>query len=359
MSSILPASVLAQGGGVWFPAQASSFGPEVDWIFHFILWLSVFFFVLIVGLMTYFVIKYRRRSEDEPAPVGPTHNQKLEVTWTVIPTILVGFIFWFGFEGYMDMRVAPRDATQIQVKAKTWVWTFVYPGGQVSDVLYLQKDKDYQFIMSSADVLHSMYVPAFRLKYDVVPGRYTTAWVRPTELGEYNLFCAEYCGKDHSRMNTKTVVLEPDAFEAQLKKLAEVGSPIEYGRRLYDGRGGCKACHSLDGSAVSGGGPSFKDLYVRERTTNPGGTFKADDNYVRESILKPQAKVVEGYPPVMPAPAGLSDTDVDALVQFVRHASEVGPVAGTADDPAAKGDQGGGGGGDAKDGQGGQEGGGR
>lgn len=320
--SMLPLGLIQQeygeGRNFWFPAQASNFAHEYDWVFYFVLWLSTFFFVAIVATMILFVVKYRRREEGEPAPHGPSHNTVLEITWTVIPTILVGFLFWFGFKGYMSMRVPPRDSYDIRVRAVSWKWSFEYPGGAESDILYVPKDRNVRLTMSSSDVIHSLYIPAFRVKYDVVPGRYTRVWFRPNTIGEFHLFCTEYCGKDHSRMTTSVVVLDQKSFEAQILKLAEesAGTPVEYGAKLYKSKG-CSACHSLDGSVTAAGGPSWKGLFETEREFTNGSKAIADMGYLRESIIQPHSKLVKGYGPIMPV-VPLKDRQVDALIEYIK-----------------------------------------
>ena len=304
------------GRNFWFPAQASNFAHEYDWVFYFVLWLSTFFFVAIVATMTLFVIKYRRRDEGEAAPHGPSHNSVLEVTWTVIPMILVGFLFWFGFKGYMSMRVPPRDSYNIRVKAAQWSWTFQYPGGAESDVLYVPKDKDIKLTMSSSDVIHALYIPAFRVKYDIVPGRYTRVWFRPTMKGEFHLFCAEYCGRDHSRMTTQVVVMDKFAFDARLQELEaeSSGDPVEYGKKLYVAKG-CSGCHTLDGSKSQG--PSWKGLFGKERVFSNAPKQVADEGYLRESMITPHKKLVKGFGALMPV-VPLKDRQIDALIEYIK-----------------------------------------
>ncbi len=318
--SMLPLAMIQQeygeGKNFWFHAQASNFAHEYDWVFYFVLYLSTFFFIAIVATMILFLVKYRRREEGEAAPHGPSHNTVLEITWTVIPTILVGFLFWFGFKGYMSQRVPPRDSYEIRVRSQRWVWSFESPGGIQSDVLYVPKGKNIKLRMSSSDVIHSLYIPAFRVKYDIVPGRYTQVWFRPTMKGEFHLFCTEYCGKDHSRMTTKVVVMDSFEFQGQLDKLAEeaTSDPVEYGAKLYKSKG-CSACHTLDG--VKGQGPSWKGLFGMEREFSNAKKLVVDEQYLRESIIQPHKKLVKGYGAVMPV-TQLKDRQVDALIEYIK-----------------------------------------
>ena len=229
-------------------------------MFYILLGISVFFFTLIVVLMMVFVIRYRRREGVEPSP-SPSHNTALEVVWTAIPILIVGFIFYQGVTGFMDLRTSPRQAYEIRVVARQWQWIFEYPNGHKDDQLHVPAGESVRLVMRSEDVIHGFYIPDFRVQMDVVPGRYTTIWFRAKEPGEHDLYCAQYCGTNHSDMFTKVVVHPPGEFE---KWLAEAGNlyknlpPAEAGKLLYSRRG-CSQCHSTDGTA--GTGPSFKGIF--------------------------------------------------------------------------------------------------
>ncbi len=305
-------------GSFWFPSASSSVAPEVDSLFHMILWISVFFFILIVAVMTYFVWKYRRR-DGVAAEHTSHHNTTLEVTWSVIPSLILVIIFYRGFTGYIDIRTPPPDAYEIQVIAQKWSWSFKYPNGYIDPELHLPVNTPVRFRLESRDVIHSFFVPSFRVKMDCVPGRYTHAWVNATQVGDYVLFCAEYCGTRHSDMLANVYVHESGEFEKWLEKASnflERMTPEEGGRELYRRRG-CIQCHSIDGTAKQG--PSFAGTYGTEQPMADGSKVLMDDNYIRESILNPNAKVHAGFRPVMPSFQGqLKEPEIDALIAFIK-----------------------------------------
>ena len=314
---------LAQAGDgtFWFPAQAAADASKVDDLFYFVLYVSVFFFLLIMTILSVFVIRYRRRDDSAPE-TSPSHNTMLEIVWSVIPTALVVYMFYAGFTGYLEKRTPPTEAYEVGVVAQKWSWNFTYPNGHTTPVLHLEVDRPVQLLMSSEDVIHSLFIPAFREKMDVVPGRYTKMWFTPTIEGVYDLFCTEYCGTSHSEMITKVVVHPadgPDSFDSWLQEdsdfLAKL-SPVEGGKRVYEMRG-CAQCHSVDGS--SGNGPSFKGVWGTERAMADGSKVLYDENYVRESILNPKAKILAGYEPVMPSFQGrIKDEEITALIAYLK-----------------------------------------
>ncbi|HPC82371.1 MAG TPA: cytochrome c oxidase subunit II [Thermoanaerobaculaceae bacterium] len=316
----LRATVQAGGrdGGFWMPPAASTTAGEVDALFHFILWLSAFFFALIVGLMVLFVVRYHRRRAARPQR-SASHNTALELTWTVIPLVLVVVIFGWGFKVFLDMNTVPADAYEIQVTGQKWKWLFTYPTGHVDENLHVPVNRPVRLVMTSEDVIHSFFVPAFRVKRDVVPGRYSKLWFEAKRAGAFDIFCAEYCGSSHSDMIAKVVVHPEGEFEAWLEKEGNVLSklpPAEAGERLYRIRG-CAQCHSVDGSA--GIGPTLQGLFGETVPLAGGGTAIADENYVRESILEPQASVVAGFQPVMPTYKGrLTDAEITALIAYLK-----------------------------------------
>jgi cytochrome c oxidase subunit 2 len=305
-------------GSFWLPPQISTVAHSVDWLFNFILAISVFFFVLIVVLMVIFVLKYRHR-EGQLAEASPSHNTALEVTWTVIPVILVVVIFFFGFKGFLDMATPPANAYEILVEGQKWNWAFTYPNGYVDENLHVPVDRPIQLVMSSADVIHSLYVPAFRIKMDVVPGRYSKAWFEATQPGEYDLFCTEYCGTSHSDMLAHVIVHPPGEFETWLEQASnflETMSPVDAGRKLFQVRG-CMQCHSMDGSAKTG--PTLQGVFGRVEQMADGTSLTVDENYIRESILEPNARIVAGYEPVMPTYQGrLKDDEIMAIIEYLK-----------------------------------------
>ena len=308
-----------QTDGSWMPVQASTGAPAVDRLFFFILWLSVAFFVLIVGLMVLFVVRYRRRAGRTAPDASPSHNTALELTWTIIPLILVIVIFAWGFKVFMDMSTPPGNAYEVLVTGQKWKWLFTYPNGHVDENLHVPVDTPVRLVMTSEDVIHSFYVPAFRMKKDVVPGRYTKAWFRANKTGEYQVYCAEYCGTSHSDMLSMVVVHEPGGLESWLEKAADflnTMSPAEAGAKLVAQRG-CAQCHSVDGRG--GIGPSLKGVFGHQVQLVSGPPLVADEDYIRESILEPQARVVAGYQPVMPTYKGrLKDAEITAIIEYLK-----------------------------------------
>jgi cytochrome c oxidase subunit II len=309
------------------PREASTVAGEVDHLFYLVLGISAFFFLLVVGIMLYFVIRYRYR-EGVAAEKTATHNTALEVTWTVIPLTLALVIFAYGFKGFIDIVTPPANAYEVLVTAQKWSWQFTYPNGYVDKDLHVPVNRPVRLVMQSQDVIHSLYVPAFRIKRDVVPGRYNKAWFQATTPGEYQLFCAEYCGTGHSTMLAKVIVHRPGGFDtwlADASNLLKTMSPVDAGRHLYTVRG-CAQCHSIDGSGKTG--PTFKGFFGHKVVLSTGQAITADEDYVRESILDPQAKVVAGFEPVMPTFQGrLTNEDITSIIQYLKSLS-AGPKGG-------------------------------
>ena len=319
---VAPLFLLGAIGDPLFPKPTSTTAGTVDDLFYFILIISIGFFAIIVGAMLLFIFRYRERPGHEVQP-SPSHNNLLEVGWSVFPGILVGVIFFWGFTTYLDMRQPPDNSYEIQVIAKKWTWSFVYPNGHVDNDLHVPVGKPVRLVMSSDDVIHSLYIPSFRLKMDVIPGRYTSTWFESNAPGDYVLFCAEYCGTQHSKMLARVVVHPSGEFNRWLENAAnfmEKMTPAEAGQTLYTRRG-CVQCHSLDGSAMTG--PSFKGVYSSIQAMANGESITVDENYLRESILEPQAKVRAGYKPVMPTYQGqLKNEEIAALIAFIKSLSE-------------------------------------
>ncbi len=311
--------LLAQeAGSFWLPPRASTTASIVDQAFYLLLVISTFFFTLIVVLMSVFVVLYRRQPGAEPGR-APSHNPLLEMVWTGIPVAIVAVIFYVGFVGYMELRSAPREAYEIRVKGQKWQWFFTYPNGHVDSDLHVPVDQAVRLTLTSEDVIHSLFIPAFRVKMDLVPGRYTTAWFTATQVGEFDLYCAEYCGTGHSDMLAKVVVHPPGEFEQWLATASDflkTMSPAEAGELIFRRRG-CGQCHSTDGTAKIG--PTLKGLYGEQVRLADGSTAEAEDNYIRESILEPNAKIAAGYQPVMPTYKGLlKDEEITALIEYIK-----------------------------------------
>ncbi len=322
MSPFRPMTIPAQlGESLWLPEQASTVAPEIDETFWFVMWVSIVFFVIIVAGQAWFMIVYRRRAgwvEQRTAH----HNYVLELSWSIIPTLLAGMMFIKGFLGFLDMRTPPQDSYDVTVVAKKWNWSFVYPNGAVVKDLHVPIDRPVRLVMSSDDVIHSLFVPAFRVKQDVVPGRYNYLWFNATKAGEYPLFCTEYCGTNHSEMLAKAVVHEEGDFDRWLvEERARIlrMPPIQLGELLYNERG-CAQCHAPDTSTRVG--PGFAQTYGAAHQFESGASVPGDENYIRESIVNPQAQVRKGFPPTMPTYKGLlDDAEINGLVSFIKSKS--------------------------------------
>lgn len=309
-------------GTIFFPPGGSTLAGDVDSLFYFIYYASAVLFSIVIGLTILFAIRYRRRQQTGKT-YGKDHNFALEVTWTVIPTILILIVFVWGFRTYMRMNVVPRDAMEVKVTGQKWFWSFTYAEGANSvNELIVPVNRPVKLLMSSKDVIHSFYVPNFRMKMDVLPNRYTITWFEATRAGEFDLFCTEYCGKGHSEMIGRVKVLG----EREYAEWAAAGAGpaagetvADYGRRLYQSRA-CNTCHSIDGSRNVG--PTFQGIFGRQEAMQAGGFITVDENYIRESILNPQAQVVAGFQPVMPTYQGiLRDQEIDALIAFMKSLS--------------------------------------
>jgi cytochrome c oxidase subunit 2 len=292
----------------------------------FVLYISLFFFALIVAAMVFFAIRYRRRG-DSAAKDAPAHSTALEITWSVIPLIIVGVIFFYGMKGFISMNTPPSGAFEVSVIGQKWQWFFTYPNGRTDSELHVPVDRPTVLTMTSEDVIHSLFIPAFRMKKDVVPGRYTKAWFEPNQTGSFPILCTEYCGTGHSNMfSTIHVQTEADLKKYLQRNIHEEGSPVEVGELLYQ-RKGCQQCHTTDGSYAIG--PSFKGIFGHTVKLKSGESVTADENYIRESILEPFAKVVDGYDAVMPTYKGkLTDQDITAIIAFIKSLSDGGGETG-------------------------------
>jgi cytochrome c oxidase subunit 2 len=342
----------AYGKAAWgLPLQGSDVAVMWDQLYWFLFWLSVFFFILVVGGMLYFAIVYRKQEGKKTKYIVDHHA--LEAFWTIIPTILLLGIFGWGWVVYKKQISAPSDAVEVRVIGKQWQWTFQYDDGTTANHLVVQVGKPVRLLMTSQDVLHDFFIPNFRVKQDVVPGMYTTVWFEPKVTGEHQVFCAEYCGTTHSGMLARIIVLDAEKYdlwksgklkikddtkiasktEIQLADastdkvdgtqssattLAAIHIPLpQQGAKLVEAKG-CVACHSLDGSSKIG--PSYKGIFGKEVELTDGSKVVVDENYIRESIQKPQAKIVKGFNPVMPPYTKdmIGDEDMNAIVSYIK-----------------------------------------
>ena len=328
---------------------ASDIGRESDDMFMFLWWFCVAWFVGLMAVVAYFIVRYRAR-KGVSGERSSAHNTPLEITWTIIPTIIVVFIFLLGFRGFVDMKTVPANAYQIDVTALRYGWVFKYPNGATSEDLYVPAGKPVKLVMRSEDVLHSLFIRDFRVKQDVVPGRYTTMWFQadhPTGDGEFHhLFCTEFCGTGHSNMNRKVYVLPESEFDSWvveqgrwLDKIAPEELYSKAGPKLF---ARCAGCHTLDGKA--GTGPSWGNYdgsgNIWERTSKagsahkvsgkpvsefigPGKQYETPEGYLRASILNPNEHIVDGFGPAMPTFRGqLSDKAIQALIDMMKHLDE-------------------------------------
>jgi cytochrome c oxidase subunit II len=312
----------------FMPVQASTHAGEVDALYLALVGLTAFFFLLIAGLETYFAVKYRRRSPHE-YPRQILGSIGLELVWTFIPLLIaMGFFVW-GAKVYFQLYTPPREALEIYGIGKQWMWKFQHPEGvREINELHVPVGRRVKVILTSEDVIHSFYVPAFRIKTDVLPGarRYTMAWFEATKPGRYHLFCTEYCGTDHSGMIGWVEVMEPQAYQTWLSG-GSGATPAVAGGNLFQSLG-CVTCHQPNGQ---GRGPSLVGVFGRPETLNNGQKVTADENYLRESILQPQAKIVAGYEAIMPTFQGLvSEEQLLQLIAYIKSQGIQQSTGGTA-----------------------------
>jgi cytochrome c oxidase subunit II len=303
-----------------WPERASTLAGNVDALFIFLLIVSGLMTLLIFVLIVFFAARFRYRPGVRAEQIeGST---PLELTWSIIPMFVFMAVFFWGAVVYFKERTPPRDATEVYVVAKQWMWKLEHAEGQREiNQLHVPVGRDVKMIMTSQDVIHSFFVPAFRIKQDVLPGRYTTAWFRATKPGTYHLFCAEYCGTQHSGMIGSVVVMEPAQYEAWMS--AGPSGPLSATGEKIFAELGCVTCHRSD---AQGRGPNLQGLFGKPVQLEDGRVVTADENYVRESILDPGTKIANGYKPVMPTFQGLlNEEQLNALVAYVKSLSTVKP----------------------------------
>lgn len=307
---------------LFLPQARSPYASSVDQLFVILTVMSVVMFVLITGAAGYWSYKYKRREGDEKKLSTPTiHSAAIEIFWSVGPLVVCIGLFHYGARQYMDARVAPGDSYVINVSGRKWAWEFTYPNGKVDSKLHVPIGKPIKLVMSSQDVIHSFFIPDYRVKQDVLPGRYSTIWFKAEQPGTSVVFCTEYCGMSHSDMLTSLVAETPEEFQKWVD-FDPYGDPsltlAQVGEKLYADKA-CVTCHSLDGSVKSGGGPSFKGLWGKQEVLADESTVAVDENYLRESILVPNAKIVKGFQPVMPSFQGsLKERHLAGLIEFIK-----------------------------------------
>jgi cytochrome c oxidase subunit 2 len=298
-----------------FPVQASSVAASVDHLVYFLLAVSVFFAVGIFLSIFYFAVRYRRRSESE-LPVPAEGAMTLEILWSVIPFGLTMIIFAWGASVFFTISRPPDDAQQIYVIGKQWMWKVQHMEGQREiNELHIPVGQAVKLTMTSEDVIHDFFVPAFRTKADVVPGRYTTTWFKPTKAGKYHLFCSQYCGTNHYAMIGWIYAMEPQDYQTWLSG-GTSGSLASSGEKLFQDLA-CINCHHLIGAP--GRGPDLRNQFGAQVDLADGSHVKFDEEYVRESILNPSAKIVKGYQPIMPTFQGLvTEENVLQLIEYIK-----------------------------------------
>jgi cytochrome c oxidase subunit 2 len=314
----------------FIPESASTVSGRVDALYFYLIGVTVFFTLLISGVIIFFVVRYRRRSPFEiPRPIAGSH--RLELLWSIIPFLISMSFFVWGTQVYFAQYRMPKDGIEISVVAKQWMWKFQHSTGQREiNELHVPVGRKVKLIMATEDVIHDLFIPAFRIKADVVPGRYTAQWFEATKTGRYHLFCAEYCGMNHSGMGGWVVVMEPAEFDNWLSGNANQQSASTAGQQLYQSMG-CTSCHGPN--AEGGRGPALQGVFNSQTLLTNGQLVKADENYIRESITNPQAKIVSGFGPIMPSFQG--QVTEEQLLQLTSYVKSLGTNQSTGAQPTA------------------------
>ena len=301
----------------FMPPEGTEVAHNVDSLYSFLLIISFISCVLVIGGMIYFTVKFRRKGDNDKTPYI-AHNSALEFLWSFIPFVLFMAAFVWGWIVYSQLRTMPENALEIMVQGQKWNWTFNYKNGRSSGgEFYVPVGENVRLIMGSNDVIHSFYIPAFRYKQDVVPGRYTSLWFKAEKEGDYQVFCTEYCGDGHSAMGAKLHVVSREKFDSWLGNDPYKDMPlVDVGHKVYTAR--CAVCHNLTEAKLVG--PGWKGLFGRTEKIEGGTEVVADENYIRESIVNPNAKIVLGYPSgQMPTFAGqLTEQEISGVIDFIK-----------------------------------------
>lgn len=304
-----------------FPPTASSVATEMNLLYLFIAAVSAFFTILVAALVVFFTIKYRRRSAND---VGADIHGSLilELTWTIIPFILAMIMFVWGADLFFRLSTPPANSMDVWAVGKQWMWKIQHPEGvREINELHVPLGRPVRVTLGSEDVIHDFAIPAFRVKIDAVPGRWTTLWFTATQLGTYHIFCAQYCGTKHSGMIGEVIVMEPQAYEDWLANARAATSAVQNGERLFADLS-CNTCHK---AGSSGRGPTLDGVFGSTVTLTDGRKVVADENYLRESIMNSQARVVQGFQPIMPAFQGM--VSEENLMQLVAYIKTLKPAA--------------------------------
>ena len=314
-----------------WPERASTFANNVDALYVFLIVVTGFFTLLVFAIVAFFAIKYRQKPGGRATQIEGSYA--LEATWTLIPFGIFMIMFVWGASVYMNEAQPPKNAMDVFVVGKQWMWHLQHPEGvREINQLHVPLGRDVRLTMISQDVIHSFYVPEFRIKQDVLPGRYTTVWFHAIKTGTFHLFCAEYCGTNHSAMIGQVIVMEPAEYTQWLSGGSGEGSMASGGEKLFQ-QLGCATCHRAD---TQGRGPNLVGIYGKTQSLDNGQTVTADDNYLRESILNPSAKVVSGFKPIMPTFEGIvTEEQVLSLVAYVKSLSQPQSAGINTNHPAA------------------------
>jgi cytochrome c oxidase subunit 2 len=309
-------------GSVLDFGAASAEAGRVDAVFLLITGIGGFFFLLTQGMLIWFAVRYRRRSPDRDNETpNITGHHLLEFFWILIPSIVVVTIFYYGWRVYADLRAPRPDATEVYVTGKQWLWEVKYPDGRTAiNEIRVPQGKPVKFILTATDVIHGFYLPDYRVKMDAIPGRLTTLWVKPEKTGSYTIFCTVYCGDGHSSMSAQLIVMDPAGYAEWARGgggTAEEGEPLPVrGERLVN-RAGCLNCHAISGKEKIG--PNLQGLYGAKIPLEGGKTAVGDEEYLRESLEDPGAKVVKGYPNVMPTyKTSMRPEEIRAVVEYLK-----------------------------------------
>jgi cytochrome c oxidase subunit 2 len=314
------------------PESASTVSWKVDALYFYLSGVTLFFSLLIGSVLIFFVVRYRRRTPYEiPRPVAGSH--KLETIWTIIPFVIAMTMFGWGARLYFEQYKPPQNATEIYVVGKQWMWKLQHATGQREiNELHVPVNRKIKLIMTTEDVIHDFFVPAFRTKADVIPGKYVTLWFEATKTGRYHLFCAEYCGMNHSGMTGSVIVMEPREFDDWLSGNVGTTTPAAAGQQLYQTLG-CASCHGANGEG--GRGPTLAGIFGNNQTLQTGDIVRVDEGYIRTSILNPQAQLVTGFGPIMPTFQGqVSEDQMVQLIAYIKSLHAEGQTPTTAASPA-------------------------
>lgn len=304
----------------FMPVQGTQIAKQVDNLYGFLIVVSFISCAILIGGMIYFAMKYKRKSHNDKTAYI-THDTRLEVLWSVVPLIIFLVVFAWGWVIYHDMRTMPKNALEIQVTGKQWAWIAEYKNGVTATEITVPVNKDVKLILGSEDVIHSFFIPSFRIKQDAVPGRYQAIWFKAEKLGEFHVFCTELCGTSHSSMITKLKVVPQEDFDKWLIEESEVGflPMAQRGAKYFQTRA-CASCHNINNAEVKIG-PSLFQRWGKESLQDDGTKIMFDENHVRQSILQPQSHISLGFPKPSPMPSfqgQLSETELSAVIEYIK-----------------------------------------